>query len=145
MKKILTFILFILASQVVVAQWVQCKGPYGGSIRSVALSGQSVFAGLQTGGIYRSTDNGDTWVAVNNGISYRDDTRAVTSIVTSKNSIFIDTYYALYRSTDNGANWQEISKELPLVGTTTSMLVASDTLFVGMSGGLFRSIDNGDT
>jgi photosystem II stability/assembly factor-like uncharacterized protein len=145
MKKILTFILFILASQVVVAQWAQCKGPYGGSIRCVALSGQSIFAGLQSGGIYRSTDNGDTWVAVNNGISYQDDTRAVTSIVTSKNSIFIDTYYALYRSTDNGANWQEISKELPLTGTTTSMLVASDTLFVGMSGGLFRSIDNGDT
>ena len=41
------------------AQWTQTNGPYGGSIRSIAVSGTNLFAGTDHG-VFRSIDSGAT-------------------------------------------------------------------------------------
>ncbi|MBK6876813.1 MAG: hypothetical protein IPG99_10285 [Ignavibacteria bacterium] len=34
------------------AQWIQTNGPYGGDIRSFAVSGTNLFAGTTSGGVF---------------------------------------------------------------------------------------------
>ena len=54
--------IYLIGALEVKAQiWEQSNGPYGGSIASLALhpSGD-LYAGFD-GGLFRSTDNGDTW------------------------------------------------------------------------------------
>ena len=48
--------------------WVQTSGPTGGAVFAMAVSGTRVFAGT-AGGVFRSTDNGATWTAVNSGLT----------------------------------------------------------------------------
>ena len=50
-------------------QWEQTNGPYGGNIIAFAILNGNLFTGVLGGGVYRSTNNGDTWMQVNNGLS----------------------------------------------------------------------------
>ena len=49
------------------SQWVATAGPTGGGIFCFVVSGTSLFAGTN-GGVYRATDNGASWTAVNSGL-----------------------------------------------------------------------------
>jgi len=73
MKTLFT-ILFSLSTLFTFSQtWQQTNGPYGGDVRCLAQnSSGELFAGTRGGGILRSSDNGDTWVQVNNGLTAKD-------------------------------------------------------------------------
>jgi len=50
--------------------WMQTNGPQGGE--GIALARNSighVFVGTQGGGVFRSTDNAETWTGINNGLT----------------------------------------------------------------------------
>ncbi len=50
--------------------WQQTNGPFGGTVNSlVSKSNGDIFAGTESGGVFRSSDNSDTWSAVNNGLT----------------------------------------------------------------------------
>jgi hypothetical protein len=40
-------------------------------IRSMAFAGTDLFVGVDVGGVYRSTDDGATWEAANNGLAFQ--------------------------------------------------------------------------
>ena len=63
MKTKLTFFILILifAFGNSYAQWVQTNGPVGGTVYSLSISGSNVFAGTAAGGVFHSTNNGQTW------------------------------------------------------------------------------------
>ncbi len=49
--------------------WEQTNGPFGGTIGSLAINANGdAFAGA-FGGVFRSTDNGDSWQQINNGLT----------------------------------------------------------------------------
>ena len=55
-------------------------------------------------GVLRSTDNGDTWQPVNNGLTTENGINAL--MATSNGYLFAGTYGdGVFRSTDNGDNW----------------------------------------
>jgi len=60
--------LLIMLPQRSKAQWVQTNGPYGGSALSFAVSGTNLIAAAGDGGVYRSTNSGSSWTAINNGL-----------------------------------------------------------------------------
>jgi hypothetical protein len=66
----LPFVLFCLftTTNPLHAQWIHTNGPYGGDIRCFAVSGTNIFAGAW-GGVFRSTNNGTSWTAVNSGLT----------------------------------------------------------------------------
>src|ERR1043165_4599232 len=41
--------------------WVGTNGPPGADVIALAANGSEVFAGTQGGGVFRSTDSGDSW------------------------------------------------------------------------------------
>jgi photosystem II stability/assembly factor-like uncharacterized protein len=146
MKKTFCFFRMILFALIIanpsLAQWIQTSGPCGGNVLSIAVSGTNIFAGTEGGGIYRSTDNGSSWIQINNGLT----NNIVKVLKVSGTNIFAGTIGGgIFRSTNNGINWTQLNIGSP--GTTVLSLAAFDSnLFAGIYGyGIFLSTDEGES
>ncbi|NOU45625.1 MAG: T9SS type A sorting domain-containing protein [Bacteroidales bacterium] len=93
------------------------------------------------GGVYKSIDNGDTWVQSNTGIYSQD--ILTPALVTIGNDIFSENIVSqIFRSSDEGNTWTEVSS--PEINTFSELKpfgAISTTLFSGE----FMSTDNGNT
>lgn len=120
------------------ANWTPTNGPEGGMVFCTAANGSTIFAGTQIG-IFRTTDFGETWIPVNDGLEELPE--SVNSIVIHGSTIFAATEYGIYRSTTNGAVW------VPLYGGYAQTIVFSgSTIYAGVDSDEFlKSTDNGDT
>jgi len=103
--------------------------------------GNSLFLGTTNAGIYRSDDNGLTWMAklANSNI---------TGIAASGTSIFAGTGQGMFRSDDNGDSWSTINDGLGVPAPYIYSLVATETdVYIGAGDnlGIFHSTDNGNT
>ena len=59
----------VLPSPHASGQWVQTNGPYGGTVRCFAVSGENLFAGAYGVGVFVSTNNGSSWTEVDAGLT----------------------------------------------------------------------------
>ena len=126
--------------------WQQTNGPYGGDIRALAINNVSghIFVGTDGGGIFRSTNNGDSWTAVNTGLT---ETYVFALAINSSGHIFAGTFYGggVFRSTNNGDSWTAVNTGLTNLDVEALAINASGHIFAGTRGGVFRSTDNGDS
>jgi photosystem II stability/assembly factor-like uncharacterized protein len=106
-----------------------------------------VYAGLSGGGIYRSTDNGESWTQV--GITAASVKKIV--INPSNNDIFT-AVSGVARSTDAGQSWLPINSGLTNYSVNTIVIKDAETFFIGAERGgynpppgLFRSTNNGSS
>jgi len=60
---------FLAVSVTAHGQWMQCPGPYGGSLNALASDGYGLFAGTYQGGFYVTTNSCANWLQRNNGLS----------------------------------------------------------------------------
>jgi hypothetical protein len=125
----------------------------------VSANSSAVFAGFydvfgfhgtshwNSGGIFRSTDNGSSWTAVNNGLS----NDGFADVPINKIEAFDDAQFALaldglYRSTNNGTRWTKASLNIDLAN---DMLVDlkrdGDDIILASMRSMFRSTDAGAT
>ncbi|PKP45632.1 MAG: hypothetical protein CVT94_17450 [Bacteroidetes bacterium HGW-Bacteroidetes-11] len=114
-------------------------------IRAIASIGNSLFLGTGSG-IYRSDDQGTTWVLKNTGIPPGD--KWINHLTISGNTIFAaGTSQGMIRSTDNGEHWTVANSGL--TDTYVYSLTATETAVFAGTGdqnmGVFRSIDYGTT
>ncbi|MCX6120778.1 MAG: T9SS type A sorting domain-containing protein [Ignavibacteriales bacterium] len=183
--RILLAIAFVFASShLLLAQWTQTDGLYGGGIRSLFVSDSIVFAGKDngvyistdhglswtsskmspggvsafvtthsdTGGtkffaadlnsyVYRSTDKGASWSALNNGLT----NQYVISLVASGANLFAGTRSGVFLSTNDGGTWNSVSSGLSINTAVMSLAVSNTKLFAGTAGdGVFLSTDGGN-
>ena len=104
--------------------WVRTSGPGGGTVRALAVSGTSIFAGTDISGLYRSTNNGASWTAVNNGMNPPGSLRYVSAVAVSGTTVYAGIVNeGMYRSTNNGASWTAINNGL--TGATVLALAVS--------------------
>ena len=131
--KIQLLVLMLLVSGSIQAQWIRTNGPNGGYVDDFAVSGSTVFAAT-TGGLYRSDDNGQSWISVSN--------RGASTICLNGTSVFASSEFSdIFRSTDNGYSWVNIS----FIGAT-DLYVHNGILFAGTGGaGVYRSTNNGNS
>jgi photosystem II stability/assembly factor-like uncharacterized protein len=129
------------------AQWVQTNGPYGGNVSAFARNGPYLFAATDAG-VYRSDNNGTTWVIENNGMM---NGNSVYSLTTMGTVLFAGTaYYGVFLSMDNGEHWSQTNSAtypsgLGGTGSVEALTSIGTYLYVGASGVLFRSNDSGST
>ncbi len=103
----------------------------------VSAFGNTVFAGLDSGGVFRSNDGGQSWTQSNHGLPLN---TPITSITVLGDKIFAGTYgNGIYFSSDSGVSWTQTDSSstrlsVSSLSTVGSMLVAAGGL---ASGGAF--------
>ena len=106
-----------------------------------------IFAGTHSqfgvgGGMFRSTDNGDTWTEQNNGFTALD----VNSFaINSAGNIFAGPWEALSVRPNSGDSWSDISSGLiPAGGNVWSVAIDADGFALAgtAGGGVFRSVQS---
>src|SRR6267142_688442 len=98
------------------AQWIRTSGPkpgrttgiVGGHVLSLVRSDSNLFAGTAYG-VYRSTDDGDSWIQVDTGFSQT----YVMTLCLSGANLLAGTIGGAYRSADNGESWIPVDSGLP--------------------------------
>lgn len=138
MKNIFIIILLTLATFSSKGQWTQTKGPYGGNINDILINGSNIYTATMGGGIFISTNNGNSWDTLNTGLT----NGFVYSLKFSNNKMFAGTQGGIFSSTNNGTNWNAKYTGNPI----SSMDVSDSVLFAGTSTkGVVLSIDSGLT
>ncbi|MBI3788881.1 MAG: T9SS type A sorting domain-containing protein [Ignavibacteriales bacterium] len=105
-----------------------------------AASAQNALTPSTPGGLYRSTDNGQNWIKIIDGIS-NVDLRSIG--IGAQNHLFVASGFGqIYHSTDNGDHWA-MTFQGP--GTITAIETDSSGNLYCASYGICRSTDNGTT
>jgi hypothetical protein len=136
------------------AQWVKMNGPYEASVCSFAVMDSIIFAGTIGAGIYRSTDNGVTWIPSNGTMT---STYTLCLAVSGKN-IYAGsaTAQGISLSTDNGTTWEAVNNGLPpnpwayepdqVTGVIDRLVASGSNVFASMRlspEAFYLSTDNG--
>ncbi len=133
--------------------WRIVSNPGPLATRMIVTRQGNFFVSVLGQGISRSTDNGVSWVQVNNGLSGSPFVTSVQGLAISDNgTLFAATVQdGVFRSTDNGTTWEKKSNGLTslfvnnvYVNGAGVAFAATNTSF-GDSNGVFRSLNNGDT
>lgn len=125
----------MLLMSVANAQWIQTKGPYCGSIGSLAVNSEGdLFAGTDVG-VFVSTNNGTSWTTADPGFR-------VLSLASDGDSVFAGTDNGVYISCDKGASWT-LGKDGLENSTISSLVLSKGNLFAGANNGVFLSTDKG--
>jgi photosystem II stability/assembly factor-like uncharacterized protein len=115
-------------------------------VRCFTKQGRFLYAGTFGFGIYQSSDTGQTWFSMNNGLP---NNLRVLGVVTSPNTgkIFLKTQTSgQFVSTDSANTWTAINN-IPAGMSMDGYLIdlVNDTLFVGCGDVLLKSSDYGQT
>lgn len=118
---------------------------------SYAFTGSAIFASGVTGLVFKSTDNGDTWTEVTNGMS----NPAAITLTASGNKIYAGCYVGqlyyptspgdggIYVSQDEGAHWTSLGMKGYTVET---IAISGNRIIAGtLQAGIFISDDGGLT
>ncbi len=89
--------------------------------------------------VYKSTNNGDDWINVGNGVNGY----SFSITQNSFGDIFVGTDQGVYRSTNAGANW--IKDVSGLTDGALSLIAFGNNVFAGGYGSVSRSTDLGQT
>ena len=109
---------------------------------AVAPSSGWLYANLAGSGLYRSTDGGKAWQAVNAATG---GAMALAIGSGTPPAMFAATMQGMIRSTDGGASWQPLPNASSLVGMALSVAPKSGAVYASSTKGVVRSTDNGET
>jgi len=122
------------------AQWQQCYGPYSGVIKCFASSDNIIFAG-SSNGIYKSYNEGQSWVEVSNGLSQK----KITSLAALGSKIFAATEDSgMFVSLNMGVQWMPFTN-LPKKHISSIVAFNSKIYASNRGEGIFYSQDTGST
>ncbi len=125
--------------------WEPTNGPSQNEINFILEnSNGNIFAATEYTGLFKTTNNGNTWQSVNNGFT----TPHILALnVNQDGHLFAGTFGSgcIYRSTNGGSTWVEINDGLESHWNTYSILTKeNEEVIIGTSYGVFRSTNNGD-
>ncbi|MBN1760524.1 MAG: hypothetical protein JW863_19500 [Chitinispirillaceae bacterium] len=146
MKKLIVLLfagMVLIPAVTVNARWVKTNGPGGATIRFLAKGSSAIFASTDHQGIFRSTDNGETWSAMPVSGQQYDNTDA---FVSGGSVSFAVQAGSIYRSSDNCATWSNVCASIGENIYVKALEMNADYLFVlSVNNGVFRSADSGVT
>ena len=132
--------------------WTQTNGPYGGTITALHATPEGIlFAGTSEGGIFRSTDGGETWVSTSEGLRIYQDSMsyvlpAIFALAQQENTLYAGTGGDLFCSTNDGDSWQQLTHFQRDWGISGAAIIG-DTIYIGRDAqeSVFFSNDNGES
>jgi photosystem II stability/assembly factor-like uncharacterized protein len=94
-----------------------------------------------TPALYKTTNYGKSWNAINEGIPDGAFTRVIREDPERKDLLYAGTETGIYISWDGGANWKTFQLNLPIT-PITDLMVHNNDLIVGTSGRSFWILDD---
>ncbi|MDC6404043.1 MULTISPECIES: WD40/YVTN/BNR-like repeat-containing protein [Maribacter] len=91
--------------------------------------------------LYKTTDYGQTWTKITNGINEEHFTRVVREDPKRKGLLYAGTEIGMYISFDDGANWKSFQMNLPIV-PITDLTIKDNNLIVATQGRSLWIIDD---
>jgi photosystem II stability/assembly factor-like uncharacterized protein len=131
--------------------WVS-HGPVEGIVNAVAvdpLIPRTLYAGTDQEGLFKSTDGGETWVAVNNGLPGLRVWRLAIDPQLSSTLYATIAGAGIFKSVDGGGTWSAAQTGIPPSVRMSVLALAIDpqtpmTLYAGTNGdSLFKTTDGG--
>jgi len=124
--------------------WTESGNWPGYSPKCIAFnSSDHVFIGTFSNGMYRSTDGGQTFTAINTGLTYMN---VWDVLVLDNDDILIGTPGGIFKSTDNGNQWALFGTGLPADEIEELAIAENGDLYAGTyQSGIYRSTNNGAT
>jgi len=125
--------------------WTISAGTSNIGVFCMVVKDVNLFMSTFGSGVYKSTTNGVTWTAVNNGISNITWMRA---IAVKGNDLYAATDgYGIYKSTNDGGNWNTVNTGLPgSFYSVSALAVDHDTILAGTYGaGIYRLVGSSTT
>src|SRR5262245_13859072 len=120
-------------------QWRQTSGPEGGVVVGLFRHGSTLFAGMRDGGVFRSTDQGMTWMAASNGLPPLASAFSFAAVGTE---LYVGIFGGIYRSSDDGMSWKGSYTGLgTFIPQVHSLAVAGTDIFAVSERGVLRSTD----
>ncbi|HYE96867.1 MAG TPA: hypothetical protein VD962_11725, partial [Rubricoccaceae bacterium] len=117
----------------------------------LGVEGGDLYAGTSASGVFRSTNLGESWDPVNNGLPTGEE---VTALASAGNALFAGIWrHGVWRSLNDGASWEPVNNGLPPMSTwggPSTFAVVGSEVFVcvltvqGTEGGVFRTSTLGD-
>lgn len=138
---IVSILFLLLLHNSAYSNWSLTGNLNGGDVSSLISTEQYLFAGTSTNGIFRSGDNGLTWIQVNSGLGNSLNIQAL--------SVYNTFVYAgtlgsgFFYSSDYGENWIQANQGL---GQLNVRALTSDSsgVYAGcILAGVFRTTNNG--
>ena len=120
-------------------QWVNVVGPSVGAVNCFAVDSTTIFAGTADSGVYRSSDNGVSWVPISGSLSMP----STSTLWAKGESLIAGTFIeGLYRSENSGTSWEHIATGG--VEYDYALFDNSGTIFAGtLDSGIYRTNDEG--
>ncbi len=122
------------------------------------IDGKTIYAGAGSYGeekkyfedipcLYKSIDQGNTWVASDNGIPKGTLVYAITINANRPERIYLGTSNGIYRSINNGTDWQKQLEGLPKDLRVFDIKIArmsdgNDVVYAATSKGVFMAVDD---
>jgi photosystem II stability/assembly factor-like uncharacterized protein len=123
-------------------RWSQTGLPPKISGYKLAVSGTDTYLTTNAAGVFKSTDFGDSWFGVNNGMN----AAVVRKLAIDKDGIFYTASWSngLSKSTDEGMTWIMINNGVNNVYFYSIVADDSGNLMAGSEYGVYRSTDKGE-
>ena len=125
-------------------------GGYVGALAIDPITPSTLYA--ITGGVFKSTDSGDNWTAINAGLPDVGTFTALAIDPTTPGTLYVGASYGVYKSTDAGGTWEVTRLTNVDVFALAIDPVTHNTLYAGTSGGgpggsrnVYKSTDAGAT
>src|SRR5439155_11015016 len=122
-------------------------GPAGGRVQSLAVDPVTttiIYAGTDGGGIFRSTNGGASWTAINAGLS-NSSVSALAVSFASPTTLYAGTDGGgVFKSTTSGTSWSATTGlGNPVVNALAIHPGSASILYAGTAGGVFTSTNGG--
>lgn len=130
-------------------------GDDGFGIYSSCTDGTNLYIGTETNGVYKSTDNGETWNAINTGII----DKKYCKVYFLNNVLYLTTKVIcpscvpvnkIYKSTNGGESWTPIWNSLlneysanMSLATVENIEIIDGNIYLSMGSDLLKSTNNG--
>ena len=112
-------------------------------IREFVVSDKIVYAATADGGLFRSTDMGNSWKSIKPKSMQHFYVYEALAVV--GNTVFYIHDSQVFRSTDAGNSWTTFNNNLTNQRIVSITALSEKTLYVGTSDGVFRSTDGGES
>ncbi|HWQ82170.1 MAG TPA: T9SS type A sorting domain-containing protein [Ignavibacteria bacterium] len=114
---------------------------YNTSPKSMCIKDGNVYTGTYLNGMYKTTNTGGNWTAINTGLPA---SSVVNDVITDGTNIYAATATGLYKTANDGASWTGIGTTITPTNYFLSVIKVGSVLYGGtFGGGVFTSTNEG--